>query len=76
MPQSVWALLAGDAFNVLVEALRHSKPDSANLAAYLKNDLKDYSGITGTFSFNAKGDRIGDLYRLYQVSPDGTFAVK
>ncbi len=76
MPQSVWAILAGDAFNVLVEALKTGKTDSASLAAFLKNDLKDFSGITGTFSFNEKGDRVGDLYQLYTVNSDGNFVLK
>lgn len=76
LPQSVWALLAGDAFNVLAEALRNAEANSEVLAAYLKNNLKDYAGITGTFSFNAKGDRVGDLYQLYEVTPDGQFKVR
>ena len=76
LPNSVWALLAGDAFNVLVEALRHTDGSSDAMAEYLKTGLKDYTGITGTFSFNAKGDRVGDLYQLYQVTAEGEFKVK
>ena len=70
------ALLAGDAFNVLVEALRNTDASSEAMADYLKNNLKDYSGITGTFSFSATGDRVGDLYQLYTVSPEGKFVIK
>lgn len=76
MPNSVWALLAGDAFNVLVEALRHTDGSSEAMANYLRTELKDYTGITGTFSFSAKGDRVGDLYQLYEVTPDGQFKVR
>ena len=76
LPYSVWALLAGDAFNVLVEALRNTDASSEAMAAYLKNNLKDYSGITGTFSFSDTGDRVGDLYQLYTVSPEGKFVIK
>ena len=76
LPNSVWALLAGDAFNVLVEALRHTDGSSDAMAEYLKTGLKDYTGITGTFSFNAKGDRVSDLYQLYQVTAEGEFKVK
>lgn len=76
LPNSVWALLAGDAFNVLTEALRHTDGSSEAMAGYLKNGLKEYSGITGTFSFSATGDRVGDLYQLYTVSPEGKFIVK
>lgn len=44
LPNSVWALLAGDAFNVLVEALRHTDGSSDAMAEYLKTGLKDYTG--------------------------------
>ncbi len=71
-PESVWAVLAGDAFNVIVEALKNAKPNAEDMATYLKDELKDHPGITGIFSFDEKGDRIGSLYQLYQVN-NGTF---
>jgi len=73
-PGSVWAVLAGDAYRALVQAIAatgDTAPDK--LAAYLKNDLKDFSGLTGKISFNEKGDRVGDLYRVYEVDADGKF---
>ena len=73
-PGSVWAVLAGDAYRALVQAIAATggtAPDK--LAAYLKNDLKDFSGLTGKISFNEKGDRVGDLYRVYEVDADGKF---
>lgn len=78
IPSSVWTVLAGDAFNVLVEALKHvdGEPTAEKLADYLHNGLKDYPGFTGSISFNKKGDRIGDVYRLYQVDGNGKFILK
>lgn len=76
LPQSVWAVLAGDAFNVLAEALKHAEPNAEALSAYLKNDLGEYEGITGTFGFSPKGDRVGPLYRLYEVDANGKFVIK
>jgi branched-chain amino acid transport system substrate-binding protein len=76
-PSSVWAMMAGDAFRVIVEAAAHlDNPTAENMAAYLHNDLKDFQGFTGSISFNAKGDRIGDVYRLYQVDAAGNFILK
>lgn len=74
-PDSVWALLAGDAFNVLVEAIRHTDGSAPAMAEYLKTGLRDYTGITGSFSFSPTGDRVGDLYQLYTVSPEGRFVI-
>lgn len=76
LPQSVWAVLAGDAFNVLMEALKNAEPNAEALSEYMKNNLGEYQGITGVFHFNEKGDRVGPLYRLYEVDNNGNFAIK
>jgi branched-chain amino acid transport system substrate-binding protein len=76
-PGSVWAVLAGDAYRVIAEAIAKSKAtDGEKLAAYLKKDMKDFSGLTGTISFNDKGDRVGDLYRVYKVDASGNFVLQ
>jgi branched-chain amino acid transport system substrate-binding protein len=73
-PGSVWAVLAGDAYRVLAEAIaKGGSTKGADIAAYLKTKLKDFPGLTGPISFNAKGDRVGDLYRIYQVDEAGAF---
>ena len=76
-PGSVWAVLAGDAYRVIVEAIAKSKETAGEkLAAYLKTQLKDFSGLTGKISFNEKGDRVGDLYRVYKVDAAGAFVLQ
>jgi branched-chain amino acid transport system substrate-binding protein len=76
LPGSVWAILAGDAFGVIVEAAKAVGPDPGKMADWLHKDLKDYDGLTGKISFNEKGDRIGEVYRLYQVDAKGNFVLK
>jgi len=75
MPSSVWAVLAGDAFKVIIAALEAGADKPAAIAAKLRSDIKEFPGLTGSLSFDAKGDRIGDLYRLYTVNPDGEFVL-
>lgn len=76
-PGSVWAVMAGDAYRVVAEAIAQTKDVSPEkTAAYLKNELKDFSGLTGKISFNEKGDRVGDLYRVYKVDADGNFVLQ
>jgi branched-chain amino acid transport system substrate-binding protein len=76
LPSSVWAVMAGDAFKVLALAIENvDQPTGANLARYLHNDLKDFVGFTGPIAFNEKGDREGDVYRLYQVDAEGRFVL-
>jgi branched-chain amino acid transport system substrate-binding protein len=76
LPSSVWSVLAGDAFGVIVEALKSGAADGPAIGEYLHNGLKGYEGFTGPISFNEKGDRIGDVYSLYQVDEQGKFVLK
>jgi branched-chain amino acid transport system substrate-binding protein len=68
--------MAGDAFNVLVAAITAKGTDPAAIADYLRNDLKDLDSLTGKISFDEKGDRVGDLYRLYEVDAKGNFVLQ
>jgi len=75
-PSSIWGVAGGDAFNVLVEAVKHVGDDPKAVSEYLHTKLKDYDGRTGKISFDAKGDRVGDLYRMYEVDSAGKFILK
>jgi len=77
LPSSVWSIMAGDAFGVLAQAVSAgTEPKGPALAAFLRDNLKGYLGLTGSISFNEKGDRLGDVYRLYQVDQGGGFVLK
>lgn len=77
LPSSVWSVLAGDSFKVIAAALEAGvEPEPAAVAAYLKKELKNYPGLTGTLGFNEKGDRIGDLYKVYEVNGEGAFVLQ
>ncbi|MDR1657775.1 MAG: branched-chain amino acid ABC transporter substrate-binding protein [Deltaproteobacteria bacterium] len=75
-PSSVWAVLAGDAFSVIVEAIKAVGPDSEKMAQWLKTDLKQFEGLSGPIAFNENGDRVGEVYRLYVVDSAGQFVIQ
>ncbi len=76
-PNSIYPVLAGDGLNVVVAALKGTKGgNSAQIGAYLHNKLKDFQGLTGKISFNAKGDRVGEVYRAYKVDAKGKFIMQ
>jgi len=50
--------------------------DTETLAAYLKNDLKGFPGLTGEISFSPSGDRVGEAYRVYKVDEEGNFILQ
>ena len=77
LPPSIWAVLAGDGFRVLVAGIAGAKStDGAKIADYLHKDLKNFSGLSGPIAFDAKGDREGEVYRVYKVDADGKFVMQ
>ena len=76
-PSSIYAVLAGDGLRVLVAAMEGSKStEAAKVSAYLHTQLKDYPGLTGKLSFNEKGDRVGEVYKVYKVDAEGNFILQ
>ena len=62
---------------MVVAALKGTKGgNSAQMPAYLHNNLKDYQGLTGKISFNAKGDRVGEGLSRYKVDTKGNFIMQ
>ena len=77
LPPSIWAVLAGDGFRVTVAGIAGAKStDGGKVADYLHAGLKNYSGLSGPISFDAKGDREGDVYRVYKVDAEGKFVLQ
>lgn len=77
LPLSVWSALAGDALNLVAQALSQNIRQPAAIAdfAHALTTSAPYPGLTGPVAFDAKGDRIGDLYLLYTVD-NGVFVPK
>lgn len=78
LPASVWAVMAGDAFKALAKAIEAVGPEPEKMAAYMhdRKEWQGFTGFSGPISFNEKGDREGDVYRLYEVSEEGEFVLK
>jgi branched-chain amino acid transport system substrate-binding protein len=73
-PGSIWGVLAGDAYLVIAEGIQKAgTTDPDKVRGYLSAGMKEYPGLTGKLSFNEKGDRVGDLYRVYKIDPAGQF---
>jgi branched-chain amino acid transport system substrate-binding protein len=76
-PSSIYGVLAGDGFRVIAKAIEATRStDAAKLREYLVGGLKDFPGYTGKIAFNAKGDRVGELYRVYAVDAAGRFVLQ
>ena len=68
VPGSIWAVLSGDGFRVAVAAIEATGGMEADKLAEYLHSGKEFVGLTGTLSFNEKGDRVGELYKVYSVT--------
>ena len=76
-PASIYGVLAGDGFLSVTKAIAETKStDADKIRDYLVNKMKDFPGLTGKLAFNAKGDRVGELYRVYKVDKNGEFVLQ
>jgi branched-chain amino acid transport system substrate-binding protein len=76
-PSSIYGVLAGDGFRVVAKAIEATKKtDADSIRTYLTSQLKDFPGFTGKIAFNGKGDRAGELYRVYRVDGKGAFLLE
>ncbi len=76
-PNSIYAVLAGDGFRVVTEAIKQTdSTDTKKVAEYLHKEMEGFPGLTGKISFNDKGDRVGEVYRVYQVNENGEFILQ
>jgi branched-chain amino acid transport system substrate-binding protein len=75
-PRSIYGVLAADALSAWLRAVEAVKStDSRKVAGYLHGGMKDFVGLTGKIAFDARGDRVGDVYRVYRADANGTFVL-
>ncbi len=71
--ESVWWVMAADAFRVVKNAMEQTKgTDTTKMAEYLHTNFKDFPGITGPIiGFDEKGDRLGSIHKAYVITDAG-----
>jgi branched-chain amino acid transport system substrate-binding protein len=77
MPDSVWWMMAAEAFNVIRYVMEETtSTDSKVMAEYLHNEAKDLNGITGPIlGWDEKGDRLGTIHLAYIINEAGELVV-
>ena len=76
-PDSVWWMMAAEAFNVIRYAIEETEStDSKVLAEFLHNEAKDINGLTGPIlGWDEKGDRLGTSHVAYIIDENGDFVL-
>lgn len=75
MPPSIFTLTNADGLRAIIATAEKIKSvEPAKLIPAL-HELKDFEGLTGTFSWNAVGERTGSPYVAFEVMPDGSYKI-
>jgi branched-chain amino acid transport system substrate-binding protein len=74
-PPSVFTLTNADGMRAVMQAVETTKSvKPAKLEHYLHH-LKNFQGLTGTFSWNDKGQRLGSPFTAFEVQSNGSYKI-
>ncbi len=74
-PPSIFTLTNADGLRAIIataERIKSVKPDALIPALH---QLKDFQGLTGEFSWDAKGERIGSPFVAFDITADGSYKI-
>ncbi|NVJ53419.1 MAG: branched-chain amino acid ABC transporter substrate-binding protein [Campylobacteraceae bacterium] len=75
-PPSIWAVVNADGLRAVMEGVEKTNSfDTKKISSYIRNDMKDFPGITGPFNIREDGERIGASLMVYQIQDDGSYKV-
>ncbi len=75
LPPSIFTLTNADGLRAIIytaEKIKSAKPSRLIPALH---ELKDFEGLTGTFSWNGVGERTGSPYVAFEVTPTGSYKI-
>ncbi|MHB1303818.1 MAG: branched-chain amino acid ABC transporter substrate-binding protein [Acidiphilium sp.] len=74
-PPSVFTLTNADGMRAVMQAIETTKSvKPAKLEHYLHN-MKSFDGLTGSFTWNKKGKRVGSPFTAFEVQADGSYKI-
>ncbi|QKF82630.1 branched-chain amino acid ABC transporter substrate-binding protein [Halarcobacter ebronensis] len=72
-PPSIWPVTNADGLRAIFEAIeKTSSLDTKKISDYIRNDMKDFPGITGPFNIREDGERVGAKFVVYKLNNNGT----
>jgi len=72
-PPSIWPVTNADGLRAVIEGVEKTNSfDTKKISDYIRNDMKDFPGITGPFNIREDGERVGAKFVVYKLKNDGT----
>ena len=74
-PPSIFTLTNADGFRAIIATAEKIKSVEPGKLIPALHELKNFEGLTGTFSWNAVGERTGSPYVAFEVMPNGSYKI-
>jgi branched-chain amino acid transport system substrate-binding protein len=72
-PPSIYTFTNADGLRAVIAGIKATKSaDTSKLIPWLHN-MKSFQGVTGPFTWDAKGERIGSPFAAFEVQADGSY---
>src|SRR5690606_20647540 len=73
-PPSIYTLTNADGLRAVMAAIQDTQStDTAKLIPWLHNLKQPFGGLTGPFTWDEKGERIGSLMSAFEVQANGSY---
>lgn len=73
-PPSIYTLTNADGFRAVIAAIQSTEStDNTKLIPWLHNLKEPFPGLTGPFTWDENGERIGSLMSAFEVQADGSY---
>ncbi len=74
-PPSIFTLTNADGLRAVLHTAEKIKSVEASKLIPALHQLHDFKGLTGTFSWNAVGERTGSPYVAFEITPSGSYKI-
>ena len=75
LPPSVFTLTNADGMRAVMQAIEQTKSTNPKKLENYLHHMKGFQGLTGTFTWNDKGERVGSPFVAFEVEANGTYKV-
>ena len=74
-PPSIFTLTNADGLRAIIATAERVKSVKPDVLIPALHQLKDFQGLTGEFSWDAKGERIGSPFVAFDITADGGYKI-
>ncbi len=74
-PPSIYTLTNADGFRAVIAAIKATKSTNPEKLMHWMHNVRNFKGLTGTFSWNDHGERIGSPFTAFEIQANGSYKI-